>query len=293
MENIVHGGSDRWFRPSDVCVAPDGSLFIADWYDPGVGGHGMRDLDRGRLYRVAPANHKYAKQTFDFSTAAGAVAALRNANEAVRYMAFTSLNKMQGDAKAELTKMAKDANPRMRARALWLLLRIKGNEQGAIDMAAADKDEDVRGMSVRMARMMKTDTIALVKKLAKDSSPVVRRECAIALRHSTSADAAGLWAELAAQHDGKDRWYLEALGLAADKNWDSYFDAWLAKVGNDIKSDAAKDIVWRSRAKKTPGLLVQIIKDPGTPKETHPRYMRAFDFQSGPEKDAALLQLLQ
>src|SRR5205807_67426 len=37
---------NKWFRPADVCAAPDGSLFVTDWYDPGVGGHGQRDLDR-------------------------------------------------------------------------------------------------------------------------------------------------------------------------------------------------------------------------------------------------------
>ena len=37
--NILKGEKDQWFRPADVCVAPDGSLIVADWYDPGVGGH--------------------------------------------------------------------------------------------------------------------------------------------------------------------------------------------------------------------------------------------------------------
>ena len=43
---------------SDVCVAPDGSVFVADWYDPGVGGHGMGDRTRGRIYRITPKGHK-------------------------------------------------------------------------------------------------------------------------------------------------------------------------------------------------------------------------------------------
>ena len=43
---------------SDVCVAPDGSVFVADWYDPGVGGHGMGDWTRGRIYRLTPKGHK-------------------------------------------------------------------------------------------------------------------------------------------------------------------------------------------------------------------------------------------
>jgi putative membrane-bound dehydrogenase-like protein len=54
MEPLVDGSADRWFRPCDVCVAPDGSLIVADWHDPGVGGHGMADTEKGRLYRVAP-----------------------------------------------------------------------------------------------------------------------------------------------------------------------------------------------------------------------------------------------
>ncbi len=45
--------SARWFRPSDVCAGFDGALFVADWYDPGVGGHAMGD-ERcyGRILRV-------------------------------------------------------------------------------------------------------------------------------------------------------------------------------------------------------------------------------------------------
>ena len=41
-----------------MCVAPDGSVILADWYDPGVGGHGMGDRTRGRIYRVTPKGHK-------------------------------------------------------------------------------------------------------------------------------------------------------------------------------------------------------------------------------------------
>jgi putative membrane-bound dehydrogenase-like protein len=57
QENLVTS-SDNWFRLSDVCVAPDGSVMLADWYDPGVGGHGMGDWTRGRIYRVTPKGHK-------------------------------------------------------------------------------------------------------------------------------------------------------------------------------------------------------------------------------------------
>ena len=49
--------TDSWYRVSDLGIAPDGSLVIADWYDPGVGGHAMGDHEpgkiMGRLYRVS------------------------------------------------------------------------------------------------------------------------------------------------------------------------------------------------------------------------------------------------
>ena len=105
--------------------------------------------------------------------------------------------------------------------------------------------------------------------------------------------AAELWAELAYLHDGKDRWYLEALGIGADKNWDAYLDAYLKKVGDKWNSPAGRDILWRSRAKKTPELLAKILKDPATNEADQPRYFRAFDFLTGPEKEAALKSLLE
>jgi putative membrane-bound dehydrogenase-like protein len=73
---------DDWFRPADVCTAPDGSVFVADWNDAGVGGHQMRDQKletmTGRIYRVAPKGHKYAPGKADLSTVDGAVAALQS-----------------------------------------------------------------------------------------------------------------------------------------------------------------------------------------------------------------------
>src|SRR5207248_1677374 len=84
--------TDTWFRPSDICVAPDGSLFVSDWYDPGVGGHGMGDTTRGRVYRITPTGHKgYKVPKVDLTTDAGLLEALLSPNLAVRYMALRSI----------------------------------------------------------------------------------------------------------------------------------------------------------------------------------------------------------
>src|SRR4029077_10964445 len=76
---------DRWFRPSDVCVAPDGSVFISDWYDPGVGGHGIRDFVNGRIYRVVHKGHPgYQFQPMDLKSEKGIRPALGSPNLSMR-----------------------------------------------------------------------------------------------------------------------------------------------------------------------------------------------------------------
>jgi hypothetical protein len=180
----------------------------------------------------------------------------------------------------------------MRARALQLLARIHGKSNEYIGAALKDSNPDIRITGLRIARETKLDLIPFVKLLAHDSSAQVRRDCAIALRHNHSPDAPKLWATLASQHDGNDRWYLEALGMGADKQWDSFLDAWLAVVGDKWNAPAGRDIVWRSRAKKTAGLLVKIISDKSLSATDRDHYFRSFDFISGPEKDAALVELL-
>ncbi|GAG46753.1 unnamed protein product, partial [marine sediment metagenome] len=202
---VLHGERDKWFRPADVCVAPDGSLIVADWYDPGVGGHNMGDVDRGRLFRVAPPGAPYTIPKIDVSTIDGAIAALKSPNLEARYVAWSSLNQRQAEAEPALRKMFReDQNPRFRARALWLLGNIHGRTEQYVQSAIEDPNADIRITGLRLARGAKLDVTPYVKQLVHDESPQVRRECALVLRHSRSPRAPHLWAELAARHDGND-----------------------------------------------------------------------------------------
>ncbi|MBI1903119.1 MAG: NPCBM/NEW2 domain-containing protein [Planctomycetia bacterium] len=290
--NILYGARDPWFRPADVCVAPDGSLFVADWYDPGVGGHRMGDIDKGRIFRVAPPNTPYKVPAYDFETARGAGEALASPNQAVRYLAWQSLHKMGKDAEKELAARYLAYEPRLQARYLWLLGLIPGKGEHYVNLALNDKNPDIRITALRLARSIKLDVIPVVEKLASDASPAVRRECAIVLRGHKSPEAPRLWAELAAQHDGKDRWYLEALGIGAHGQWDAFLGAWLKKVGDGWNTPAGRDILWRSRAAVSPDYLARIIADPKTSTDELLRYLRAFDFLAvGDDKQEALLQL--
>lgn len=292
MVNILYGARDKWFRPSDVCVAPDGSLFVADWYDPGVGGHGMRDLDGGRIFRVATPGSKFSVPKIDLSTAEGAAKALTNPNGEARYLAWNALHEMGAKAVPALEALWKGDNPRHRARALWALGKMEGKGQGVVNAALADADPDIRITGIRLARQLELNLIDTVKKVLKDKSAAVRREASIALRFDGSKAANDLWAELALQHTGEDRWYLEALGIGSDLHADGRFAAWLAKAGKNWKSDGGRDIVWRVRSKQAPEYLARIIKDKSLKDHASPRYMRSFDFHKGEEKNKALESLL-
>jgi hypothetical protein len=192
----------------------------------------------------------------------------------------------------------KGGDPRIRARYLFcgaaLVAKTSGakNVAGMVKHTLTETNPDSRVMAIRLARLYGLELSAIAS-AAKDPAPEVRRELAIALRHSKSPEAAGLWADLAMQYDLHDRWYLEALGIAADKQWDAFLDAYLAKTSEPWKTPAGRDILWRSRAKQTPALLVKIIKDPATKEDEQPRYFRALDFLAGPEKEAALKSLLE
>ncbi|AMV30961.1 NPCBM/NEW2 domain protein [Pirellula sp. SH-Sr6A] len=290
IEDIIVGEFDRWFRPADVSVAPDGSLFVSDWYDPGVGGHNMEDMERGRLFRVAPPKTPYRVPTYDFRTAEGAIEALKSPNNSARYMAFKALTGMAQQAVPSLQSMAKDPNPRYRARALWILARIQSPKQ-IVDQAASDTDPNVRITGIRIARQHRLPTNEFVPTLLDDSDTAVLRELCVALREDKSKEGPSYWSKLAARFDGKDRWYLEALGIAAMDRWDECIDAWLA-TKPDMASASSRGIVWRARGSKGAGLQIAALQSPSLPDSQISPMLRTLDFQEKSAREKGIESLL-
>ena len=293
--NILKGEKDQWFRPADICVAPDGSLIIADWYDPGVGGHAAGDQTRGRIYRVAPAGSKYIIPKQNYTSPADAVIALQNPNLSVRYHAWTALQAMGNSAIPELKKLwLSSADPRMRARAFWVLVKMPhANVNEYIEDAVNDKNSDLRIMALRAATELNANLMNVISELVNDDDAQVRRQCALALHHNKSKEAADLWATLAARHDGKDRWYLEALGIGADRQWDKFFAAYLSKIGDTLQSPASKDIIWRARTEEAVPYIARLAADSNVALHDRLRYFRAFDFNNGPAKYSLLIKMIK
>jgi putative membrane-bound dehydrogenase-like protein len=293
IENILTGEKDQWFRPSDVCVAPDGSLIVADWYDPVVGGHDAKDKESGRIYRIAPKGSEYKIPQFDYKTPEGAVSALQNPNQVVRRKAWFAIQEMGNKAVPALEELwKKSENKRMRARAFWALVKLPAGEK-YISTAIKDEDPDLRIAGLRAARQLNADVMGVVKQLAADKHPQVRRECILALHKNKSPEAAKLWVELARHYDAKDRWYLEALGIGAADQWDRFFDAYINENNDPLKTAAGRDIVWRARTDKSLPYLVKLATDESNDLKSRLRYFRAFDFNRSPAKTNALMEMLE
>lgn len=218
-----------WFRPSDAVVGPDGAIYVADWFDPRVGGH--QDLDnatRGAIYRIAPKGFKSVIPKFDLATTAGQITALKSPAVNVRALGFTRLKAQGAAAIAPVAALLEDENPFIRARAVWLLALLGADGVARVEALLGSPDAALRvtafralrrierGAGILPAPVVQAGTPALLRhaaKLATDASPAVRRDVAVALRDVPFNEARDLLLTLARGYDGQDRTYLEAWGI--------------------------------------------------------------------------------
>ena len=298
--NMIDGAKQNpWFRPSDVCVVPDGSLIVADWYDPGVGGHRMQDTERGRLFRVSKNGQAgvYKFPAPDFSTPPAAAEALRSPNLATRYLAWSALKKFDAESVPALEEMWNGDNPRFRARALWVLGNLeipKSEKLRFIREGLTDANPDLRVMAIRLCVQLCNELVLDdIKNFVDihDPSPEVRRAMLIGLRQWPVDNLPSVWVPLADQYQSGDRWYLEALGIAADGHWDECLAAWLDGDPAKIQTLEGRDLVWRSRGTLTGQWLAEVIVDKRTTVDQTNRFFRAFDFLAAESNTKILADL--
>ncbi len=176
---VMLASDDQWFRPVDVTTAPDGAVFVADWYDGGVGGHAFRDQTTGRIYRVAPKGNKVKAVPVDFASVDSLVVdGLFSPVVATRFAARERLVGLEGverthavgllsfcakglitpeanflasDATSKVTQRILDAyrlKDTVYVRALWVLQAMQGDD--AIVPFLKAESAPIRELAVRM-----------------------------------------------------------------------------------------------------------------------------------------------
>ena len=286
--DLVRSKRDRWFRPADVCAAPDGSLFVADWYDPGVGGHGMGDVTRGRIYRIAPPGHPYRVPEVDWTNAEACVRALSSGNQAMRIKARRALLAFQGTQEGQKSALLLKArfedrleHAATRARALWVLAEGEDRMESLL-LAARDPDPRLRVVAVRATATKAPEyLLAIARMLASDPENAVRRACAIALHGKDGDTASEIWARLARNHQAGDRTSLEALGIGAEGHWPARMRVF-EEMQDGVSEDVLLELAWRSRAPSSLKRIAEAVLTAGP--DERPRLLRSLAFH---QRDAA------
>ncbi|MEQ1854665.1 MAG: PVC-type heme-binding CxxCH protein, partial [Chthoniobacteraceae bacterium] len=190
---------DRWCRPVMARTGPDGALWVADMYrymieHPQVlTPQGKAELmphyrageDRGRIYRVVPANASARKPLrLDRLDAEQLVAALDSPNGWQRDKAQQLLLWRKEDAAIPHLEAlaAKSKNPRARLHALCTLDGLSSLKPELVGRALADPHPGVRENALRLAETRGTPgEIAAATKLVDDADAKVRLQLAFSL----------------------------------------------------------------------------------------------------------------
>ncbi len=200
---------DPWFRPVDMQVAPDGSLYIADFYNKIIGhvevplNHPGRDKLRGRIWRVVYDGDAGKPATLDPSPnlreadAKALIAAFDHPNLGVRMRAGDELcDRLGAGAVAPLRESLARLSPTARAHALWALHRLGAGRPEAVREASTVGDRLLRVHAMRLLAETTTwdeaDRSAVLRAL-DDAEPMVRRSVVDALgRHPRAEDVGAL-----------------------------------------------------------------------------------------------------
>ena len=234
------------FRPSDVSIGPDGAIYVADWFDAVVGGHGTRDPGQtGAIYRIAPKGAKLSIPRFDLSTTDGQIQALKSPSPNVRELGRARLVASGGKVIPAVKTLLQDPNRFIRGRAIWVLAKLGAKGLKIVEKQLADPNPQIRICAFRALRHEEHRILEHASSLAKDPSPLVRREVALAMRYLPFDTSRDILLEIADHYDGKDRYYLEAFGIGCTNKEASIYQVLKKRRQNSGYDPVYSGLVWR------------------------------------------------
>jgi putative membrane-bound dehydrogenase-like protein len=290
-EIFMTSEGDNYFRPDDICAAPDGSLYVSDWYDGGVGGHAYNDPERGRIYRLTPKSGLPGRQEKPgpYATIEDAIEGLKSVNLATQYLAREKLLADGENSIAALKKLLGSEEPNYRARALWVLDRIGGKAREEVLSQLVATDEAMRALAVRILARYGDDYSKAILKMADDSSSIVQREVLLALRNIPGEEANNVIAKFAEKYDGTDRYLLEAINIAAGDRKEQLYDR-LAKAGSF--SPSRFQLLQLLNPKEAAAALADQLTKSGVEPATQKLLLAEVGSVASPEAGRGLIKLL-
>lgn len=268
------------FLPTDVALNIDGSLLLSDFYNS----TSRRTLlVSGTIYRISRRGDTNTIQAkVDLESNAGLMTAIMNPAVNVRHAAFTKLRE-QGDGVFPFVKVthANLKNPYHRARLVWLMSQLGELGQKHVESMLKSDDEPERIVAFRALRFaLPQKVLGYAKTMAKDESASVRREVALALRDVPFAESKSIIAELIKGYDGKNRWYLEAIGTAATGKEDEVYEQ-IVRPQLTSKSFGKwngrdRNLAWRMHTRQAIDDLYDVITSQAIELEELRRLLMAF-----------------
>lgn len=146
---------DRWFRPVDTKVGPDGAIYMADWYDSRLTHVDPRDTwdkEHGRIYRLEAENAKPVKP-FDLAKLSNddLIEVLKNPNKWYRQTAVRLFyDRHDASLVPKLKKLVAENTGQFALECFWALNASGGFTDEVALQTLEHKDEFIRYWTVRL-----------------------------------------------------------------------------------------------------------------------------------------------
>ena len=237
------------FLPTDIVVGTDGALYLSDFYNDTSRRNNQLS---GTIYRITTKDRGNPQSPkIDYESDAGLVAALQSPARNVRNAAVNKLVARGNAVFPQLQQLFELAeNPYVQVRPVWVMAQLGSKGQGYVRNLLNSRNPQHRLVAYRALRYAQpAGLIPMANKMAGDKDPSVRREVALSLRDVPYAKAKRALAQVIDGYDGKNRWYLEAIGAASVGNEDRVYDELVrpnhANTSPAEWGDRAKNLAWR------------------------------------------------
>ena len=225
--------SDNWFRPVNFKNAPDGNLYVVDYYRQYIEHSNFvpdavqkrlemdffNGDDRGRIYRIVPENPRRAGALKVNLGRTGTEALVRMLSHPSAWHRRTAqrllVHREDSRAFPELQRLVRERpTPQARLHALWTLEGLSALDAELVSLAIEDPHAGVRENAVRLSERFFPQLTAAVVGLADDPSPKVQFQVALSLGNLPDhARAFRALAKIVARH-ADSRWFRLAASSA-------------------------------------------------------------------------------